>query len=70
MRIHILTVIILLSSVLNSQEYYSDRVFVKLNAEYKNTFALETDVRLRLLLNSSEILTSKTVSTHPLLSST
>jgi hypothetical protein len=70
MRIIFLISIVLTSTILNSQDYFSNRLFVKLKEEHKTNYALDKDARLRILLYPSEIVSAKPVSIHPLLNST
>lgn len=70
MRILILISLALTASILNSQDYFSDRLFVKLKEEYKTTYVLEKDKSLRILLSPAELVSAKPVSAHPFLNST
>jgi gliding motility-associated-like protein len=70
MRILVLISLALTASILNSQDYFSDRLFVKLKEEYKTTYVLEKDKSLRILLSPAELVSAKPVSAHPFLNST
>ena len=70
MRILILISLVLTTSILNSQDYFSDRLFVKLKEEYKTSYVLEKDKGLRILLSPAELVSAKPVSAHPFLNST
>jgi gliding motility-associated-like protein len=70
MRILILISLALTASILNSQDYFSDRLFVKLKEEYKKSYILEKDKGLRILLSPAELVSAKPVSVHPFLNTT
>ena len=67
------TIILLFSAVafttLNSQDYFSDRLFVKVKNEYKLEYSIEKDNRLSKLFVASELISITPVSKHPILSS-
>lgn len=70
MRIYLFfTVILFLSENLSSQDYYSDRLFVKIKPQYIHDYQLIKDKRVLKALNETNLLHSKQVSKHPLLSS-
>ncbi len=70
MRIIFLISIVLTSTILNCQDYFSNRLFVKIKEEYKTTHVLEKDKRLSILLSPAELVSAKPISGHPLLNST
>jgi len=70
MRILFLISLALTASILNSQDYFSNRLFVKLKEEYKTTYVLEKDKSLRILLSPAELVSAKSVSVHPFLNTT
>ena len=70
MRILILISLALTASILNCQDYFSNRLFVKLNEEYKKSYILEKDKGLRILLSPAELVSAKPVSVHPFLNTT
>ncbi len=70
MRILILISLALTASILNSQDYFSNRLFVKLKEEYKKSYILEKDKGLRILLSPAELVSAKPVSVHPFLNTT
>ncbi len=70
MRILILISLALTASILKSQDYFSNRLFVKLKEEYKTVYVLEKDKSLRILLSPAELVSAKSISVHPLLNTT
>ena len=70
MRILILISLALTASILNCQDYFSNRLFVKLKEEYKKSYILEKDKGLRILLSPAELVSAKPVSVHPFLNTT
>jgi hypothetical protein len=70
MRIIFLISIVLTSTILNSQDYFSNRLFIKLKEDYKSNYALDKDAKLRIPLYPAEIVSAKPVSAHPSLNST
>ena len=53
-----------------SQDYYSDRLFVKVSGEFKNSFTLDKDPIVTKLFSRTKVISILPVSKHPLLSST
>jgi gliding motility-associated-like protein len=70
MRITLFLSIVLGSLNLFSQDYYSDRLFVKVKQEFKNSYKLETELNLNKSFFKSKIISVLPVSKHPLLNST
>ena len=70
MKTFFLLVSLLVLNTVSSQDYFSDRLFVKLKDEYKIDYSLEKDNRLPKLLIANELVSITPVSKHLILSST
>ncbi|MFN5848252.1 MAG: S8 family serine peptidase [Chitinophagales bacterium] len=70
MRIILFLCILLGTINLFSQDYYSDRLFVKVSGEFKNSFTLDKDPIVTKLFSRTKVISRLPVSKHPLLSST
>ena len=70
MRIILFLCILLGTINLFSQDYYSDRLFVKVSGEFKNSFTLDKDPIVTKLFSRTKVISILPVSKHPLLSST
>ncbi len=70
MRIVLCFTILLGGFNLYSQDYYSDRLFIKVKEEYKNSYSLEKDVRFLKIIRKVDMTSIQPVSKHPLLNHT
>jgi gliding motility-associated-like protein len=70
MRITLFLFILLGNINLFSQDYYSDRLFIKVKGEFKNSFTLDNDQKVTKLFSKTKVIGILPVSKHPLLSST
>lgn len=70
MRIILCYTILLGAFNLYSQDYCSDRLFIKVKEEYKNSYSLEKDVMFLKIIRKVDITSIQPVSEHPLLNHT
>jgi gliding motility-associated-like protein len=70
MRITLFLFILLGEINLFSQDYYSDRLFIKVKGEFKNSFTFDNDQKVTKLFSRTKVIGILPVSKHPLLSST